>query len=86
LRDWAENKMPHIIVKLWPGKSADQKARLSDAFVESVTSILGYGEASVSVALEEIVPGEWKSKVYDPDILGSWDQLTKQPGYDASAL
>jgi 4-oxalocrotonate tautomerase len=78
--------MPHIIVKLWPGKTDEQKTRLTDAIVGGVTSILGDGEHSVSVAFEEIAPSDWKAKVYEPDILGHWDQLTKEPGYDAPAL
>lgn len=78
--------MPHVIVKLWPGKTAEQKARLTDAIVDGVTSILGYGEPSVSVAFEEVAPSDWKAKVYEPDIRGHWDRLTKQPAYDASAL
>ena len=28
LRDSKERRMPHVIVKLWPGKSEHQKARL----------------------------------------------------------
>ena len=47
--------MPHVIVKLWPGKSAEQKRRLSDAIVRDVTSILNYGDESVSVAFEEVL-------------------------------
>jgi 4-oxalocrotonate tautomerase len=78
--------MPHVIVKLWPGKSADQKQRLSDAIVRDVTSILQYGDDSVSVAFEEVAARDWKSKVYGPDIKGRWDQLAKSPGYDASDL
>jgi 4-oxalocrotonate tautomerase len=78
--------MPHVIVKLWPGKSADQKRRLSDAIVRNVTTILDYGDESVSVAFEEVAARDWKSKVYEPDILGRSGQLTKRPGYDASDL
>ena len=78
--------MPHVIVKLWPGKTNEQKARLTDAIVDGVTSILGYGEQSVSVGFEEIPPSDWKAKVFEPDIVGHWNQLTKEPGYDASAL
>ena len=78
--------MPHVIVKLWPGKSEDQKRRLSDAIVRDVTSILNYGDESVSVAFEEVAARDWKRKVYEPDIVGQWDQLAKQPGYDASDL
>jgi 4-oxalocrotonate tautomerase len=73
--------MPHIIVKLWPGQSDEQKQRLSDAIVGDVTSILGYGEDAVSVAFEEVAARDWDAQVYAPDILGRWDRLTKQPGY-----
>jgi len=73
--------MPHVIVKLWPGKSAEQKARFTEAIVRDVTSILHYGDESVSVALEEVAPDDWTEQVYKPDILGKWDQLTKEPGY-----
>jgi 4-oxalocrotonate tautomerase len=76
--------MPHVIVKLWPGKSEDQKQRLSNAIVRDVTSILNYGDESVSVAFEEVAAADWKNKVYDPDIVGRRHQLTKEPGYDAS--
>jgi 4-oxalocrotonate tautomerase len=78
--------MPHVIVKLWPGKSDDQKRRLTDAIVRDVTSILNYGEESVSVAFDEVSARDWKAKVYDPDIAGGRGELTKEPGYDASDL
>jgi 4-oxalocrotonate tautomerase len=38
--------MPHVIVKLWPGKSAEQKRMLSDAIVRDVTRALNYGDDS----------------------------------------
>ena len=78
--------MPHVIVKLWPGKSAAQKRLLSDAIVRDVTSILSYGEASVSVAFEEIPAQAWRARVFEPDIVGRRHQLTKPPGYDAADL
>lgn len=73
--------MPHVVVKLWPGKSDDQKRRLTDAIVEDVASILGYDRGSVSVGMEEVAPGEWMSGVYAPDIANKWDSLTHKPGY-----
>jgi 4-oxalocrotonate tautomerase len=78
--------MPHIIVKLWPGKTDEQKTRLTNPIVEGVTTILGYGAQAVSVAFEEIAPNDWKSEVYEADIVGHRGQLTKKPGYDASSL
>jgi 4-oxalocrotonate tautomerase len=78
--------MPHIIVKLWPGKSERQKARLSVAIVKDVMNVLNYGEESVSVAIEEVKPEDWAEKVCKPDIQNKWDELYKKPGYDPSDL
>jgi len=78
--------MPHVIVKLWPGKSEAQKTRLAEAIVKDVMSALHYGEESVSPAMEEVKPKDWAEKVYKPDIEGQWDKLYKKPGYDLSDL
>ena len=74
--------MPHVIVKLWPGKSEQQKQRLAESVTEAVMTSLGYGEDAVSVSLEEIAAGEWTEKVYKPDILGGAGKLYKKPGYN----
>lgn len=73
--------MPHVIVKLWPGKSEQQKQRLADAITKDVTSILGYGDESVSVGFEEVGANDWRDQVYGPDILEKADTLYKKPGY-----
>ncbi|TME86431.1 MAG: 4-oxalocrotonate tautomerase [Chloroflexi bacterium] len=73
--------MPHVIVKLWPGKSEEQKRRLADAMSKDVMNILNYGEESVSVAIEELSSKSWAEKVYKPDILDNSDKLYKKPGY-----
>ena len=78
--------MPHVIVKLWPGKSKEQKTRLAQAIAKDVMDILHYGEESVSVAMEEVKSQDWKEKVYKPDIQTNWDTLYKQPGYDVNDL
>jgi 4-oxalocrotonate tautomerase len=77
--------MPHVIVKLYPGRSEKEKARLGSEITKSVTSVLKYGEDSVSVAIEDVHPAEWVDKVYKPDILGKRDTLYKKPGYDPLA-
>jgi len=43
--------MPHVTVKMWPGKSERQKARMAEAVTKAVMSSLGYGEESVSVSV-----------------------------------
>ena len=74
--------MPHVIVKLWPGKSEQQKARLAAKIAEDVMEVLNYGEESVSVGFEEIQSQDWRQKVYKPDIQDNWDKVYKKPGYE----
>ncbi len=73
--------MPHVIVKLWPGKSERQKKDLAERIAHDVMDVLNYGEESVSVGFEEIRSQDWKDKVYKPDIQDKWDKLYKKPGY-----
>lgn len=73
--------MPHVIVKLWPGKTERQKKRLAEAIAKNVMDILNYGEESVSMAMEEVHSRDWAEKVYKPDIVGKPDQIYKKPGY-----
>ena len=76
-----ENNMPHVCVKLWPGRSEETKQRLADAIVQDVVNIIGCSEDSVSVAIEEVSSGDWKEKVYDPEIREKMKDLYKKPGY-----
>jgi len=76
-----ENNMPHVSVKLWPGRSEQTKQRLADAIVEDVVNIIGCGQESVSVSIEDISSGDWKEKVYDPEIRGNMKNIYKKPGY-----
>lgn len=69
-------------MKLWPGKSDQQKARLADKIAKDVMDVLNYGEESVSVGFEEISSKDWKEAVYEPDIKNKWAKLFKKPGYE----
>jgi 4-oxalocrotonate tautomerase len=75
--------MPHIIVKLWPGKSTQQKQRLADQIARAVMDTLHCGEESVSVGFEEVPAKEWMTKVYDPDIRAKPSSIYKKPGYSS---
>ena len=74
--------MPHVVVKLWPGKSEQQKQRLAEAITRDITTVLNCGDESVSVAVEEVTAAEWGDKVYRPDIVEKAATLYKKPGYD----
>jgi len=78
--------MPHVIVKLWPGKSEQQKTRLAAAITKDVMDVLQDSDESVSVAFEEIKAQDWVKIVYKPDIKDKWDKLYKKPGYDENDL
>ncbi len=78
--------MPHVIVKLWPGKSEKQKRDLAERITKDVMDVLDYGEESVSVAMGEIKARDWMEKVYKPDIHKKWENIYKEPGYGPSDL
>lgn len=74
--------MPHVIVKLYPGRSEQQKTQLAEKIVEDVVAIAKCEGKSVSVAIEEIKPEAWAEEVYKPDILDNQGKLYKKPGYN----
>ena len=74
--------MPHVIVKMHSGRSEELKAKLAAEVTKAVTSTLKLGEEAVSVALEDVAPGDWIEHVYKPDILGKPKTIYKKPGYD----
>ena len=71
--------MPHVIVKLWPGKSEQQKKKLAAEITKAVMTTLNYGEESVSVGFEEVSSRDWKENVDKPDIQGSGTNSTRGP-------
>ncbi len=74
--------MPHVIVKLYPGRSEEQKLKLAEEIAKDVVTIAKCDEKSVSVAFEEIEKEDWAKKVYKPDIMDKKDSLYKKPGYN----
>jgi 4-oxalocrotonate tautomerase len=77
-----EEMMPHVIVKLYPGRSELQKTRLAEEIAKDVIATAKCEEESVSVAIEEIRAEDWAEKVYRPDILDNQKGLYKKPGYN----
>jgi 4-oxalocrotonate tautomerase len=73
--------MPHVIVKMFPGKTEREKQELADRILKDVMEIMHHGEESVSIAIEEVSSGDWSRKVYDPDIQPNMERLYEKPGY-----
>jgi 4-oxalocrotonate tautomerase len=74
--------MPHIIVKLQAGRPDEVKVKLAQELTRALMATLGSTETSVSVAIEDIAPGDWVDYVYNPDIRDKANTLYKKPGYD----
>lgn len=73
--------MPHISIKLAPGRSEEQKRRLTEQITKDVMAIAGADEGSISVRIEEVNAQDWTEQVYKPEILPHLDKLYKKPGY-----
>ena len=73
--------MPHIIVKLWPGRSEEDKIALTEKMIEAMKETMSIEDKSISIAFEEIPKENWTEEVYKPDILAKENLLYKKPGY-----
>ena len=74
--------MPHVIVKLYAGRSDEQKTKLAEEVTKAVMTGASCTEQAVSVSIEDIAPDDWTEKVYKPDIAAKPETLYKKPGYD----
>lgn len=76
--------MPHVSIKMTPGRSEHQKTQLAEQILHDLVAIAHCREEDVSVVIDEINQSDWVEKVYKPDILKNWDKLYRKPGYDPS--
>jgi 4-oxalocrotonate tautomerase len=74
--------MPHIIVKLYPGRPREVLDRLAEKIAADVMEIAGCERKAVSVAFEEVPQADWAERVYRPDILEKAGSLAVKPGYN----
>ena len=77
--------MPHIIVKMYPGRTPAQMERIAADITRAVVTHTGCAERSVSVAVEEVAPENWTQDVFIPEIREKADRLIQKPGYDPMA-
>jgi 4-oxalocrotonate tautomerase len=74
--------MPHVIVKMFPGRSEAQKKQLAERITKEVMAVFDCEEQWISVGMEEVQPPDWAEKVYRPEILDKAEKLYKKPGYN----
>ncbi|MDR9890335.1 tautomerase PptA [Pseudenterobacter timonensis] len=74
--------MPHVDIKCFPRDLNDeQKAALAEDIAGVIIRHLESKEGSVSVALNQVQPEDWKAQVWDTEIGPKLDELIKKPGY-----
>lgn len=72
--------MPHVVVKLYPGRSGEQKQALADALTRTVMETLGSKKESISIGIEDVPQTDWAKQVHEPDVLAKSNTIYKQPG------
>lgn len=73
--------MPHIVVKLWPGRNDEIKNNLAQKIADTVAEELKVDISDVSVAFEEVSSSDWGELVYKKEIKDSSNVYLK-PGYE----
>jgi 4-oxalocrotonate tautomerase len=74
--------MPHIIVKMYPGRDEATKQNLTKKIEQLFIDELGSSSDSLSIGIEDIQPENWQETVVKPDIINKKETITKMPGYD----
>lgn len=73
--------MPHIVVKLWPGRNEEIKANLAKKIADTVVEELKVDIGDVSVAIEEVNRSDWGEQVYKREIKDN-SNLYVKPDYE----
>lgn len=73
--------MPHIIVKLYPGRGEEQKINIVESITAAVSENLNIDKSTISVAIEEVPAENWAEEVYKKDIIDKQENLYRKPGY-----
>jgi 4-oxalocrotonate tautomerase len=72
--------MPHVIVKMYPGRTEQQKQELAAELTKTVIRVLNSKETSISVGIEDVTPEEWAANVHAPDIAAKPTTIFKHSG------
>lgn len=74
--------MPHITVKLWPGRSDELKRKVAEQIAKVVAEGLKVDLSDVSVAFEEITKADWGETVYKKEIRDNMENIYFKPHYE----
>ena len=78
--------MPHIAVKMLQGRTEEQKKRLAEALVRTLTEELGCSDHYVTCTIEDYDARQWQD-VFRSDIADKPnDKVYKKAEYDPKSL
>ena len=73
--------MPHVEISCYPCRTDKQKAECAEGVAEIIANTLGCNVSGVSVAIKEVNQADWKTEVWDKQIVPAEEYLYKKPGY-----
>lgn len=74
--------MPHIDIKCFPRDLNDEeKTALATDIAQVIIRHLNSKPGSISVALSQVNPEDWKTQVWDTEIAPQADTLIRKPEY-----
>lgn len=74
--------MPHVTVKLWPGRTDEMKRNLAEKIAKDVAEGLCVELGDVSVAFEEVAREDWGKQVYEKEIRDNMENIYVKPDYE----
>ncbi|WAC64881.1 tautomerase family protein [Pseudoxanthomonas sp. SL93] len=77
--------MPHVIVKLYPGRPDREKKAMADNIAQLLSDTMSYRLENISVAVHEVPPDRWMEDVYEPEMNQRQADLFRWPGYGSLA-
>lgn len=77
--------MPHISIKMLQGRTEEQKKKLCDALVKTLTTELGCSKQYVTCAIEDYDAVQWQD-VFQQEVSQKADKLYKKAEYDPKDL
>ena len=69
--------MPHIIVKLYPGRPEETKQILANKINQAVLDALNIPDEAISVGIEEVAKEDWDKQVKQVDIVPKLKNIYK---------
>ena len=73
--------MPHVNVRMYPGRTDEQKRALTAKIIQAFDEALDIPSKWLTVAIEEVAQEHWNAEIVEPEVLGKQALRYKEPEY-----